>query len=249
MLMASGGHERDSLRISTGILCVKQRSAVVNAVKSCPMTTGNAVHSNLWNFSTDKRVPCDVKSMKAVNRLVSKTRVNIMGDRVDGADIDGSEGSMNQLDETLSLLQFIEWHNDSFVFFHLDEHQVVSCGHQFKNGTRFMNLTTPHLLMNLARAENCGWQKQLHLDGELNGCRNDFGIIRIGMNSMGSLFNPVSLNIMNSESRDAIQNSWNSTVSGLFNLFEQVQLCESVKQCGNNLGRYFIFLLFDACVN
>ena len=117
VLMASGGHERDSLRISTGILCVKQRSAVVNAVKSCPMTTGNAVHSNLWNFSTDKRVPCDVKSMKAVNRLVSKTRVNIMGDRVDGADIDGSEGSMNQLDETLSLLQFIEWHNDSFVFF------------------------------------------------------------------------------------------------------------------------------------
>ena len=55
--------------------------------------------------------------MKAVNRLVTKTRVNIMGDRVDGADIDGSEGSMNQLDETLSLLQFIEWHNDSFVFF------------------------------------------------------------------------------------------------------------------------------------
>ena len=186
MLMASGEHERDSLRISTGILCVKQRSAVVNAVKSCPMTTGNAVHSNLWNFSTDKRVPCDVKSMKAVNRLVTKTRVNLMRDRIDGAEIDGSEGSMNQLAETLSLLRFIEWHNDPSVNFHLDEHQVVSCGHQFKDGVRFLNLTTPHLLMNLARAENCGWQKQLHLDGAFNWCRNDFGIIGIGMNSMGS---------------------------------------------------------------
>jgi hypothetical protein len=86
-----------------------------------------------------------------------------------------------------------------------------------------MNLTTPHLLINLARAENCGWQKQAHLDGEYNWCRNDFRIIGIGMNSMGSHFNPVSLNIVNSESRDAIQNSWDATITGLFNLFEQVQ--------------------------
>ena len=231
MLLASGEHERDSHRISTGILSVKQRSAVVNAVKSCPMTTGNAVHSNLRNFSPDKHVPCDVKSMKAVNRLVTKTRVNLMRDRIDGAEIDGSEGSMNQLADSLSLLRFIEWHNDPSVNFHLDEHQVVSCGHQFKDGVRFLNLTTPHLLMNLARAENCGWQKQLHMDGAFNWCRNDFGIIGIGMNSMGSHFNPVSLNIVNSESRDAIQKSWSSTVSGLFNLFEQVTLCESEK-CG-----------------
>ncbi len=41
----------------------------------------------------------------------------------------------------------------------------------------------------------------------------------------------MSLNVVNSESREAIQNSWDVTTTGLFDLFKQVQLCE-LEQCG-----------------
>ena len=96
-----------------------------------------------------------------------------------------------------------------------------------------MNITTAHLLNNLARAENCGWQKQMHVDGTYNWCEKDFGIIGIGMNSMGSHFNPVSinLNIVNSESKQAIECSFTATISGLYNLYQQVKLCDS-DECG-----------------
>jgi hypothetical protein len=70
------------------------------------------------------------------------------------------------------------------------------------------NITTPHPLLNLARAKNCGWQKQGHFDGALNLCSMDFGLIGFGMNSMGAHFNLVSLNIVNTEFGEAIKNSF-----------------------------------------
>jgi hypothetical protein len=51
----------------------------------------------------------------------------------------------------------------------MHEHQVVLVGHQFKDGVTFMTVTTPHLLNNLARADNCKFQTQGHIDGELIG--------------------------------------------------------------------------------
>jgi hypothetical protein len=67
-----------------------------------------------------------------------------------------------------------------------------------------MNSTTPHLLIDLARAENCGWQKQMHFDGVFNWCETNFGTIGVGMYSMGLHFNPVSVNLVNSRSKQAI---------------------------------------------
>ena len=53
------------------------------------------------------------------------------------------------------------------------------------------------MLMNLAYGVNCGWQSQFHLDGAFNFCKHQFGVIGIGLNSMGAQFNPVSLSIVN----------------------------------------------------
>ncbi len=91
-----------------------------------------------------------------------------MAERVPGVDLDGSEGSMVQLAESLSLKNFIERHNDPTDAFHMDELQPVCCGYQFEDGVRFMNLTTQHLINNMPRAENCGWQKPMHVDGAFN---------------------------------------------------------------------------------
>ncbi len=37
-----------------------------------------------------------------------------MSGRAGGIDLDGSEGAMNQLAESLSLVKFLEWHNEVY---------------------------------------------------------------------------------------------------------------------------------------
>ncbi len=54
--------------------------------------------------------------------------------RTPGVLLDGSEGSMIELAESLSLQRFIDRHNDPDDPYHLDPHEVVCCSFQFKNG-------------------------------------------------------------------------------------------------------------------
>ncbi len=167
-----------------------------------------------------------MRSRGAVNRLVSKECSQLLADRVHGVDIDGTRGAMLTLAMNLSLSKFISKHNDPNDAYHLDQHDVVTCGYQFERGVTFLNLTTPHLLLNLARAENCGWQTQCHFDGTFNLCRKNIGMIAMGMNSMGSHYNPVSFNIVNSESSEALKSSYNTSVTGMYKLFKEVKLCD-----------------------
>jgi hypothetical protein len=85
-----------------------------------------------------------------------------MSRRAGGIDLDGSEGAMNRLAESLSLVKFLERHNDPNDPFHMSEHQTVCAGHQFKDGITFMCLTTCHLLGNMSRAVNSTCQTQGH---------------------------------------------------------------------------------------
>ncbi len=70
------------------------------------------------------------------------------------------------------------------------------------------------MLLNFASMTNCGWQKQFHLDSAFNFCVKDFGLVGIGCNRMGAHFNPISLSIVNSDTRDAIESSWDTSVLG-----------------------------------
>lgn len=228
----SGNHDRHSHRASTGILSVKQRNAVISSVKAAPMAASGTVQSNLKNFSPGKRVPHDAKSTSALGRLVKTTRRKLLGESIPpGITIDGSEGPMIKLAESISLKALILKHNDPSDPFHLDEHTTVCLGFQFKNNVRYMCLSTPHLLNNLARAANCGWQNFLHMDGGYNWCGKDFGLVAYGMNSMGSHYNPVSISIVNNESKASLTTSWRHTASGVYNLYQQVKLC-SDETCG-----------------
>ena len=51
------------------------------------------------------------------------------------------------------------------------------------------------------------------------------------MNSMGAHFNPVSISIVNSESKVGIKSSYKATCSGLYTLYNSASLCDSAK-CG-----------------
>ena len=226
-LLQSGEHTLDSHAQSKGILTPKQRGAVVRAVRAAPMAVGAQVLSNLQNSSPGKHVPFDQRSRAAVNRLVRRTRGDIMSARVPGIKLDGSEGSMNQLAESLSLVKFLERHNDPADPFHMSAHQVVSVGHQFSNGVSFLCATTPYLLGNMARAVNCGCQKQGHTDAAFNWCGKEIALVGFGMNRMGAHFNPVSLSIVNAESKQGIMHSYKATCAGLYTLYNTASLCDS----------------------
>ncbi len=106
-----------------------------------------------------------------------KTRADVLQDRVPCITLDGSEGSMNRLADSISLVKLLKRHNDPADSYHMDEHEVVCVGHQFGDGVLFMSLTTPHLLLNMVRAKNCGWQAQGHFDAAFNWCGKEIALI------------------------------------------------------------------------
>jgi hypothetical protein len=97
-----------------------------------------------------------------------------MAERIPGIDLDDTEGAMNRLANSICLIKLLALHNDPADDFHMDEHQVVQVGHQFKDGVTLMTDTTPHLLNNKARANNCKFQRKGHIDGAFNWCSRDF---------------------------------------------------------------------------
>ena len=66
----AGEHTASSHFHSSGILSIKQRSAVKRAVRSYPHSVGSQVHTNLENFSPGKRVPLDSRSQSVAARLI-----------------------------------------------------------------------------------------------------------------------------------------------------------------------------------
>ena len=83
----------------------------------------------------------------------------------------------------------------------------------------------------MARIVNTGGQKQGHFDAAFNWCRKEFVLIGFGMNSMGAHFNPVSMSIANSESKEAIKAAYSATCAGLYSLYNTARLCKN-ESCG-----------------
>ncbi len=78
---------------------------VKRAVRAAPMAVGSQVHANLQNFRVQpgRRVRYDARSRAAVARLIRRERVVVLEETVPGIKLDWSEGSMNELAESLSL--------------------------------------------------------------------------------------------------------------------------------------------------
>ncbi len=209
----------------------KGESAVKRAVISSQHSVGSQVHANLENFSAGKRVPFDSRSQKAVARLARNERKEIIAERVPGIDLDCTEGSMNRLADSICLIKLIARHKDPANSFHMDEHQVVQVGHQFKESVTFMVLSTQHLLNNMARGDNCNFELQGHFDGAFNWCNKDFALIAFGLNSMGAHYNPVSISLVISESKTSLEWSYNATCAGLYAMYNTARLCGN-ETCG-----------------
>ena len=118
VLLQAGTHTPESHLGGKGILSVKQRGAVARAARSAPMAVGSQVHASMQNFSPGRRIPYDAGSRQAVARIVRKTRAEVMQDHVPGIALDGSEGSMNRLADSISLVKLLKRHNDPADSYH-----------------------------------------------------------------------------------------------------------------------------------
>jgi hypothetical protein len=134
VLLQSGVHTPESHLGGKVILSVKQRGAVKRAARSAPMSVGSQVQSSLQNFSPCRQVPYDARSRQAVARIVRKTRAEVMQERVYCITLDGFEGSMNRLADSIALVTLLARHNDPANSFHMDEHEAVCVGHRFSKG-------------------------------------------------------------------------------------------------------------------
>ncbi len=74
----------------------------------------------MQNFGPGRRIPYDARSRQAVARIVRKTRAEFLQDRVPGITLDGSEGSMNRLADSISLVKLLKRHNDPANSYHMD---------------------------------------------------------------------------------------------------------------------------------
>jgi hypothetical protein len=225
MCFVSGEHTLDSHKGGKGLLTVKQQVSIRTAVRCAPLQTGSAVLANLKNFSPDRRVRGDKRSKSVLDRMVRRGRKKLMAERTPGYRVYETKGAMTKLAKSLSLKTAIKRHNDPADSYHMDAHQVVCLGFQFKDGVRFMVLSTPHLIVNMARAIQCGWQIQGHWDGAFNWCNKDYGMLAFGLNNMGARYNPVTITIANSESRTAYQHSFEAAEVAFFTLYKSTRLC------------------------
>jgi hypothetical protein len=66
---------------------------------------------------------------------------------------------------------------------HLQLHQLVCLGYQFKKKVRFANDTTPFLLLHAACAINSEWQVTMGFDGTGSMSNTKFDLVGITTNS------------------------------------------------------------------
>jgi hypothetical protein len=83
VLLQAGEHTLQSHVESSSILRLnpKQKGAVERAARSAPLALGTQIHASMQIFSPGRHIPYDKRSRKAVDRLVCKTRRDVMSRR------------------------------------------------------------------------------------------------------------------------------------------------------------------------
>ncbi len=135
---------------------------------------------------------------------------------------------MTEFADKIDLMKALERHNNPNDPYHLEMHEVVSLGAQFKGGVKFATFTTANQLMNIGRAIQSGWEVQLQSYGSFNHCSADFGIIAYGLNSLRCQCRIISYSIVPSKHYLSFLASYIGVEKGFFSLCNMT-LCPSDK--------------------
>ena len=185
MLKVSGRHDGNShVDDRSRHLSVAQKAALKRATKSAPNESARQLVRNSSNFSPDKRTGLDPDSIRSAQRVISQQRRALALQHTQGIRLDKTNGKMTELGEKLDLTRLIARHNDPQDDYHLNLHEVVCIGNQWKDGVTFMALTTPGLLFNVRLALQSGWSLHFQGDGSFDYCSSKLGVILLGVNSL-----------------------------------------------------------------
>ena len=229
MLQVSGHHDSSSHAHSRAkFLSNAQSTALRQAVKCAPTETARQFRRNMDNLRNDQQIPHEL--LRSAQRVVRMQRADTLASYVDGAELDGSNGSMTRYADSIDLEQVVKRHDNTADPFHLKMHAVVSLGAQFQGGVTYMGLSTPHMLLNLGRAIQSEWELQLQADGSFNFCDRKFGLLCFGVNSLNAKFQQVAISIVLSEHSTAFITTYND-IENVFSRLCDMNLCPAESEC------------------
>ena len=161
-------HDQDESKF----LSVSQEQVVRAAVRSRPLTPGRQVRRDMNRLPPAERI--DPKLTECVMRLVRKEKQTLFEKELDGVTKDGSYGSIAAVGDKKWFADRIQAHNLSVEESksddderHLKPGTAIVIGKEVNESTKVihLNISTPHMLLNMARAINSGWNIALSGEG------------------------------------------------------------------------------------
>ena len=204
-----------------------QKEAVQSSVRMHPMASATDVCRSL-NLVDKKRrdeVYISPSKRRPLQREVSKVRGEVMSQFSCGERIDRTEGSLTRMCEKIYIKTLVEEHNRPGGQ-HMKLHDPVCLGYQFDKGVTHANFSTPFLLLHACRSVNAQWPMQLGFDATGSLSDTKFDLIGVTTNSLRCRANPVCLSIVNSESADGYEHTYESMEAGVFQVIGRINRCD-----------------------
>ncbi len=218
-------HVHDKVTI---FLSIPQTAALQQMVATNPMVSSTTVRRGL-ELLPDSASKISPSKARLAARAVVAARARVSLPFFQGEKLDGEEGSLTRLSEKIHLQGLVEQHNQGGK--HLELHQPVCVGHQFKDGVVFGCYSTPMLLLYAASGINSGWPLHAGFDTTFGITSKKFELMGISINSLRRRANPVCLCIVKKEEAIANETMCSSMEGGLFELVHNMKLLKQSKQC------------------
>jgi hypothetical protein len=135
-------------------LSIPQSAALEQMVSTNPMVSATSVRRGL-DLHPDPAAKSYHSNQRRVAREVAAARLRALEPIFQGGKLDGEQGSLKRLSEKIYLKTLVDEHNRAGK--HLQLHDPVYIGHQFKDGIIFGCYSTPMLLLHPSRGINSGW--------------------------------------------------------------------------------------------
>ena len=203
-----------------------QKDLLKGAVQQDPLASCNSLRRGLERSSPDHRISHN--KLKLAQKLVGTARREIMLPILNGIPQTGKYSEFADLAISKDLGAAIKKHNADPVKHHLGLHDVYCTSHNIrKDQDLHFAFTTPHLLLNGARALAHCWPVGLHMDAGFKFCQYQLMINFLGWNSLGSHFNTWLYSFGSSEN----QWGYRDTLNGGICAFQALLRC--VRDCGD----------------
>lgn len=191
-LEAQGEHTAESHALDkvSKFLSIQQTSALEQIVSTNPMVSATSCRRGL-ELLPDPAAQISPSKQRLVARAVSAARLRTLQPFSHGEKLDGEEGSLTRLSGKIYLHTLVEEHNRGGK--HLDLHQPVCVGHQFKDGVVFGCYSTPMLLLHVTRGINSGWPLLAGFDTTFGITSHKFELMGFSINSLRLQFHSISV--------------------------------------------------------